>query len=134
MSLAYSKTLLHSTGGFDGTSNVLAGKLYDIPLRGTPAHGYVASFDEITEMPNVNLIPKNGGQPKNLSYLSMNWRTELLPIFQIVATDNSHDAELAALVSFAVAFPNTFMASVDTFHVKRYPTSVTLSNSHNEYR
>lgn len=36
-------------GGCDGTSNVLAGRLYGIPLKGTHAHSWVMCFDDELE-------------------------------------------------------------------------------------
>lgn len=36
-------------GGVDATSNILAGKMFGIPLKGTHAHSWVMSYDDETE-------------------------------------------------------------------------------------
>ncbi|KAL1493313.1 hypothetical protein ABEB36_011391 [Hypothenemus hampei] len=105
-------------GGFDATSNVLAGKLYNIPVKGTHAHAYITSFNGFSELKNTILQPKTGGKPKDLLKIALTWKERLLPIFNVISSEAS-EGELAALISFAIAFPDEFMALVDTYEVQR---------------
>lgn len=105
-------------GGFDGTSNVLAGKLFNIPVKGTHAHAYITSFTGISELKTRMLRHKTTGIMKDLLEHAIMHRHNLSHILDI-STEESSEGELAAMVSFAIAFPDGFMALVDTYDVKR---------------
>ncbi|XP_012284630.1 nicotinate phosphoribosyltransferase isoform X3 [Orussus abietinus] len=105
-------------GGFDGTSNVLAGKLFHIPVNGTHAHAYVTSFVGIAELQTKTLAHKQTGQLQDLLALSCKYRDAIASDLEALVSEAS-DGELAALISFAIAFPDGFMALVDTYDVKR---------------
>lgn len=59
------------------------------------------------------------GLSRDLLELSIGHRKELSHVLEY-STDESSEGELAAMVSFAIAFPDGFMALVDTYDVKRY--------------
>nr|XP_029715189.1 nicotinate phosphoribosyltransferase isoform X4 [Aedes albopictus] len=105
-------------GGFDGTSNVLAGKLFNIPVKGTHAHAYITSFTGTQELKTRFLAHKETGDKRDLLELAIEHRVQLSKLLDI-STEESSEGELAAMVSFAIAFPDGFMALVDTYDVKR---------------
>ncbi|XP_077561506.1 nicotinate phosphoribosyltransferase isoform X3 [Haemaphysalis longicornis] len=105
-------------GGFDGTSNVLAGKLFNIPLRGTHAHAFVMSFSCLDDCKLRMLKPANGDQEVDFLALCCKWRKELTGVFRTIE-DEASSGELAALISYAVSFPRSFLALVDTYDVLR---------------
>jgi hypothetical protein len=51
--------------------------------------------------------------------LSQKWRLQLGEDLNILASEAS-DGELAAFVSYALAFPEGFLALIDTYDVARY--------------
>lgn len=105
-------------GGFDGTSNVLAGKMYNIPVKGTHAHAFITSFDGLNDLKHKFLVDRNTGQERDLLILSTEWRANLASLLDTVV-DAASDGELAALISYAIAFPDGFVALVDTYDVKK---------------
>ncbi|CAH0727385.1 unnamed protein product, partial [Brenthis ino] len=105
-------------GGFDGTSNVLAGKMFNIPVKGTHAHSFVTSFSTLDELHSVTLRHAQNGRQCNLLDLAVAWRKRLSTVLD-VSPEEASDGELAALISYAQAFPSGFLALVDTYDVKR---------------
>ncbi|KAH8372524.1 hypothetical protein KR200_002950 [Drosophila serrata] len=109
------------TGGFDGTSNVLAGKLFNIPVKGTHAHAYITSFSSIGELKTRLIKHKQTGIMEDLLEHAVRHRQMLSHVLD-VSTEESSEGELAAMVSYAIAFPDGFMALVDTYDVKSRET------------
>lgn len=105
-------------GGFDGTSNVLAGKLFNIPVKGTHAHSYITSFNNIQEINSRTLLHKNENIEKDFLESALTWRQKISSLFSVVLSEVS-EGEFAAFTSFAIAFPNEFTALVDTYDVKK---------------
>ncbi|XP_065226596.1 nicotinate phosphoribosyltransferase-like isoform X1 [Planococcus citri] len=122
-------------GGFDGTSNVLAGKMFNIPVKGTHAHAFINSFTDFAELKtkigsgvvldaqdiflgSQNLLNLNTGESEDLLERSIEWRKKVAPLLHC-NPEQASDGELTALISFAVAFPYNFVALIDTYDVSR---------------
>ncbi|TKV90310.1 hypothetical protein SEVIR_9G020100v4 [Setaria viridis] len=108
-------------GGFDATSNVAAGRLFGIPIRGTHSHAFVSSFmglDEITD----KALTSSDGSSKCEDFVSLvqNWLIKIQDSSSLRGTfGETSQSELAAFTSYALAFPNSFLALVDTYDVMR---------------
>ncbi|HSB07279.1 MAG TPA: nicotinate phosphoribosyltransferase, partial [Thermodesulfobacteriota bacterium] len=94
-------------GGFDGTSNVLAGYLFGVPIKGTHAHSYVQSFTGIENLKNTALVGTDG---KAHDFVQM-----ILEIREQLGFLHTNEGELASFVAYAQAFPEGFLALVDTY-------------------
>jgi nicotinate phosphoribosyltransferase len=94
-------------GGFDGTSDVLAGYLFGIPIRGTHAHSYVQSFTGIEDLKDHTLT---GADEEVHDFVKM-----VLEIRRELGFNHTNEGELASFIAYAQAFPRGFMALVDTY-------------------
>jgi nicotinate phosphoribosyltransferase len=94
-------------GGFDGTSNVLAGYLFGVPIRGTHAHSYVQSFTGVEDLKDHTLAGADG-KVHNFVKMVLEIRAEL-------GFNYTNEGELASFVAYAQAFPTGFLALVDTY-------------------
>ncbi|KAK1439002.1 hypothetical protein QVD17_04817 [Tagetes erecta] len=108
-------------GGFDATSNCAAGKIFGIPLRGTHSHAFVSSFMGPDEIIEKSLKSHDGSRTcEDFISVVQTWLSKLkrLSILKGVFGE-TNQSELAAFVSYALAFPDNFLALVDTYDVMR---------------
>ena len=103
-------------GGFHGTSNVLAGKLYGVPIKGTHAHAYISSYECMKDLTEQHLADRVTGETRQFADLCLKYLKELGPLLKILPEETNR-GELAAFVSYAIAFPTNFLALVDTYDV-----------------
>jgi nicotinate phosphoribosyltransferase len=94
-------------GGFDGTSNMMAGYLFDMPVSGTQAHSYISSYTSIDDIKEKTLEDPDGNEHEFLEAV-LKYRDEL-------GYGHTNEGELAAFIAYARAFPNGFLALVDTY-------------------
>lgn len=105
-------------GGFDGTSNVLAGKLFGIPIKGTHAHSFVSSFKSLDEIPNRNVKHLDSDEVSDIVKLTEDYLKELEKVSYLnFMADECNKGELASFVAYAIAFPTTLLSLVDTYNV-----------------
>eukprot|EP00249_Psilotum_nudum_P018573 c26869_g1_i2 orf=263-1912(+) len=108
-------------GGFDGTSNVDAGRRFGIPVRGTHSHAFVSSFMSFDEIREKALPSKDGSCIcDDFLGLVLHWRCRLQAVESLRGIfSETNDSELAAFISYALSFPTEFQALVDTYDVRR---------------
>jgi len=96
-------------GGFDGTSNALAGMMFGMKVGGTHAHSFVQSFSELKDLPTRHIErPGGSGGTVDLVAIALKYRKEL-------SWEHTNEGELAAFISYCQAFPGAFIALVDTY-------------------
>ncbi|XP_045906675.1 nicotinate phosphoribosyltransferase [Micropterus dolomieu] len=104
-------------GGFDLTSNVQAGFLFGIPVAGTMAHSYVTSFTSLEEVWPQTLEAVNGDPgPVDFMSLTKGWLSRLCEFLGAEA-GRICEGELAAFLSYAIAYPQNFLPVIDSYSV-----------------
>lgn len=108
-------------GGFDATSNVDAGRRFGIPVRGTHSHAFVSSFLSFDEIVERSLPYADGsGICEDFVQLAQHWLGKMRAAESLRGTfSETNSSELAAFTSYALAFPRSFQALVDTYEVMR---------------
>ena len=110
-------------GGFDGTSNVQAGKMFGIPISGTHAHSYIQSFTSLDVVSQLTLYNKKSNKQEVFLTRVLMYRTAKANDSTSSSSSSSstssssitNDGELAAFCAYACTFPNNCLCLIDTY-------------------
>ncbi|XP_057592816.1 nicotinate phosphoribosyltransferase isoform X3 [Hippopotamus amphibius kiboko] len=106
-------------GGFDGSSNMLAGQLRGVPVAGTLAHSFITSFSGTEVPPDPMLAPAAGQGPRvDLAACVETWLERVCGHLGL-GVQQPHRGERVAFVAYALAFPRAFQGLLDTYSVRR---------------
>ncbi|KAM9848655.1 nicotinate phosphoribosyltransferase [Aulostomus maculatus] len=104
-------------GGFDLTSNVQAGFLFGIPVAGTMAHSYVTSFTSLEEVWPQTVVAMSGDStPVDFISLTKGWLSRVCELLG-AEPGKIREGELAAFLSYAIAYPRNFLPVIDSYSV-----------------
>lgn len=99
-------------GGFGGTSNVLAGKLYGMNVKGTHAHSFVMSYTSLSDLHSTKIVCNAGEEiGQTVEFV------ERVLAKRLALGYRTNEGELAAFIAYAQAFPAGFLALVDTYDI-----------------
>lgn len=104
-------------GGFVGTSNVQAGKLFDLHVAGTHAHAFVQSYsslDTVATYSVASIKGNNNGDTVQLLPRVLEYRKKLGETVSH-AYETTNDGELGSFIAYAAAFPRAFLCLIDTY-------------------
>lgn len=100
-------------GGFDCTSNLAAGHLFDLPICGSQTHAFVLSFSALTDLPDhlqIRTRTDTTIPAQKLALRALHIRDAIMR-----PGDRARDGELMAFMAAACVAPDAFVAVVDTF-------------------
>ncbi|XP_012889287.1 PREDICTED: nicotinate phosphoribosyltransferase [Dipodomys ordii] len=106
-------------GGFDSSSNTLAGQLRGVPVAGTLAHSFITSFLGSEVPPDPMLAPAIGTGPRVDLTTSVKVWLERVCAHLGLGMQEPHPGERAAFVAYALAFPRAFQGLLDSYSVQR---------------
>ena len=104
-------------GGFDATSNILAGKMYGIPCKGTNAHSFITSFNKLTDLDHIDKTIN--GCPctmKDFIQICISYKEAVCNLLKVNSSETI-EGELTSFVSYAFTFPKSYLVLVDSYDV-----------------
>ena len=96
---------------------VVLGKMFDIPVKGTHAHAYVTSFSGKDDLKDAKIKHRTDDNIIESEFYDkcIQWRKNVADHLKLLESE-ANDGELAAFASYAIAFPEGFLALVITLY------------------